>query len=147
MTKRIVAALVGLIAVFAGLIAVSWVIEGLQDITNPAVPLRLTILGEFITCLMAFGSLTISAQLLCFSISGRSSRSTSWVKPVLLGIGSFFPGFLFSLPLTILWARLTWPGDGQSYLAAMELSCYVGVAATIVCTVALLKKRSAQHTL
>jgi hypothetical protein len=59
---------------------------------------------------------------------------------VLLGGGFFFPGFIFSLPLTIIWARHTWPGDGQSDLAAMQVSCYIGVAAAIVCCVVLLKK-------
>jgi hypothetical protein len=59
---------------------------------------------------------------------------------MLLGIGFFFPGFVFSLPLTVLWARHTWPGDGQDYLAAMDASSCVGVAAAIICFVVLLKK-------
>lgn len=144
-SKRIVAAVVGVIAVFAGLIALAYAIEGIQDFTNPAVPVRLAILGEFIVSSMAFAALIIGIQLLRFSLSGRSERSTGWTKPVLLGIGSFFPGFVFSLPLTVIWARHTWPRDGQSYLAAMEVSCYVGVAVAIVCGVVLLKKRNVHH--
>lgn len=135
----------GVIGAFAGLVALAYAIEAIQDFTNPAVPVRLAILGEFIMCSMAFGGLTIGIGLLRFSISGRSERSTRWVRPVLLGIGSFFPGFVFSLPLTVLWADHTWPGDGQSYLAAIEVSCYAGVAVAIICTAVLLKKRNAHH--
>jgi hypothetical protein len=131
-SKRIVAAVVGVIAVFAGLVALAYGLEGIQDFTNSAVPVRLAILGEFILSSMAFAALIIGIQLLRFSISGKSERSAGWAKPVFLGIGSFFPGFVFSLPLTVVWARHTWPGDGQSYLAAMEVSCYVGVAVAIV---------------
>jgi hypothetical protein len=145
MSKRIVAAVVGIIAVFAGLFAVAYAIEGIQDFTNPAVPVRLAVLGEFIMCSLAFAALTIGIRLLRFSIAGRSDRSTVWVKPALLGIGSFFPGFVFSLPFTLLWARHTWPGDGQSYLAATEVSCYIGVAAAIICSALLLKKHNVPH--
>ena len=141
MWKRAVSSIAGAMAVFAGLVAVAYSIEAIRDFTNPAVPLRLAILGEFIMCSMAFAALTIGIRLLRFAWRGRSEGSSGWVRPVLLGIGSFFPGFVFSLPFTILWARHTWPGDGQSYLAAMEVSCYASAAAAIVCGVVLLKKR------
>ena len=131
---------------FAGLVGVVYIIEALEDFWNPAVPVRLAVLGVFLMCSMAFAALTIGVRLLRFSISGRSGRSASWVRPVLLGVGFFFPGFLFSLPLTLLWARHAWPGDGQSPLAAMEVSSYVGVAAAIICLVVLLKKRNVRGT-
>jgi hypothetical protein len=67
------------------------------------------------------------------------------MRPMLLGIGFFFPGFVFSLPLTILWARLTWPSDGQSDLAAMQVSLYIGLTAAIVCTIVLLRKRAVKR--
>jgi hypothetical protein len=145
MWKRIVASIVGAIAVFAGLVAVAYSIEAIQDFWNPAVPLRLAILGEFVMCSMAFAALTIGLRLLRFTWGGRNDGRSEWVRPVLVGIGCFFPGFVFSLPLTVLWARHTWPGDGQSYLAAMEVSCYVGVLAAVVCCVVLLRKRRQVH--
>jgi hypothetical protein len=146
MSKRMVAAVVGVIAVFAGLVTLAYAIEAIQDFRNPAVPVRLAILGEFIMCSMALAALTIAMRLLRFSFSGRSDRSNSWVRPVLLGSGFFFPGFVFSLPLTLLWARHTWPGDGQSVLAALEVSFYIGLAAATTCCVVLLKKRNVPPT-
>ena len=73
----------GVIAVFAGLVALAYTIEGIQDFTNPAVPVRLAILGEFIMSSVAFAALIIGIQLLRFSISGRGERSTGWANPVL----------------------------------------------------------------
>ena len=139
--KRTLAGALAVLAFFAGVLAVRYTIQALEDFWTPAVPIRLAILGELLMSSMAFASLTIGIRLLRFSISGRSDHGSSWAKPVLLGIGFFFPAFLFSLPLTLLWARYTWPGDGQSPLAAMEVSCYVGVAAAAVCCVVLLKRR------
>ena len=67
----------------------------------------------------------------------RSDPSSNWVRPVLLGIGFFFPGFVFSLPLIVLWARHTWPDDGKSYLGAIDASFYVGVPAAFICCAVL----------
>jgi hypothetical protein len=144
--KRIVASIVGAIAVLAGLVALVYSIEAIQDFWNSAVPLRLAILGEFIMCSMVFAALTIGLRLLRFAWRGRSNSSNGWMWPKVIGIASFFPGFVSSLPLTLLWARHTWPGDGQSYLAAMEVSCYVGVLAAVVCSVVLLRKRRQVRT-
>lgn len=144
MSKRIVASALGVIAVFAGLIALAYAIEAIEDFSNPAVPFRLAAVGELIMFSIALAALGIGIRFLRFGWRGSSNGSSGWVRPVLLGIGFFFPGFVFSLPLTILWARLTWPGDGQSDLAAMEVSLYIGVAAAVVCCAVLLKKR--RHT-
>jgi hypothetical protein len=141
MSKRIVASIVGVLAVLASLIAFAKAFFGLEDFRNPAVPLRVVGAGELIMCSIALAALGMGIRFLRFAWSGRTDPSSTWVKPVLLGIGFFFPGFMFSLPLTVLWARHTWPGDGQSYLAAMDASVCVGIAAAIICLVVLLKKR------
>jgi hypothetical protein len=146
MLKRIIGSTVGLTAVLAGLIALAYAIEGIEDFRNPAVPFRLFVASELVMCSMAFAGLGIGIQLLRFGWNGRSTGRSSWVRPVLLGIGCFFPGFVFSMPLTLLWARHTWPGDGQSYLAAMEVSCYVGVGAAIICSILLMKKHFVRPT-
>jgi hypothetical protein len=143
MWKRTVASIVGAIAVLAGLIGCAYTIEGFGDFRNPAVPFRLVAVGELLMCSMALAGLGIGVRLLRFGWSGRNGRDGSWARPVLLGIASFFPGFVFSLPLTVLWARHRWPGDGQSDFAAMEVSVYVGIGAAITCCVVLWRKRNA----
>jgi len=39
-------------------------------------------------------------------------------------------------------ARFTWSGDGESVFAAMRVSLYIGAAAAVICTTALLWKRA-----
>jgi len=140
MPKRIFAFTVGLLALVAGIIGLAYATEGISDFTNPAVSLRVSVLGEFLLCSMAFVAFGIGVRFLKFARYGRTDQSRSWARPVLLGIGFFFPGFLFSLPLTILWARHAWPGDGQSDFAAMEISVYAGIAAALICWLLLWKK-------
>ena len=146
MSKRIIAAAVGVVAVLASLIAFAKTFWGLEDFRNPAVPFRFAVIGELVMCAIALATLGMGIRFLRFAWSGRSEGSTTWMRPVLLGIGFFFPGLVFSLPLTALWARQRWPGDGQNYLAAMEASFYIGVVAAIICCVVLLKKRNVRRT-
>jgi len=143
--KRIVAFTVGLLALAASIIAIVYAAEGIEDFTNPAVPLRLAALGEILMCSMSFAAFGIGTRFIQFARHGRNRPSRGWTRPVFLGLGVFFPGFLFSLPLTILWARHTWPGDGQSDFAAMEVSVYTGLGAAVICWLVLWKKSRSRH--
>ena len=134
----------GVIAVLASVIPLDNAFFALQDLRNPGMPFRFAV-QELVMCAMAFVLLGIGIRFLRFAWSGRNDPSNSWFRPVLLGIGSFFPGFIVSLPLAMLWADHTWPGDRQSYLAAIDASFCVGVAAAIICFVVLLKKRNVRH--
>jgi hypothetical protein len=146
MSERIIASTVGVFAVLASLIPLQYAFFGLEDFRNPAVSFWSAAVFEFLACAIAFATLGMGIRFLRFGWSGQSDTSSGGVRPVLLGIGFFFPGFVFSLPLTVLWARHRWPGDGQNYLAAMEASFYVGVAAAIICCAVLFKKRNVRRT-
>jgi hypothetical protein len=141
MLRRILGSAVGALAVFASVICLYYAIQGIGDFRNPAMPLLLAATIQLVLWSMALVALGIGIQLVRFGWNGLSDRSTSQPRPILLGIGCFFPGFVFSLPVTVLWARYTWPGDGQSVFAAMEVSSYIGFATAIVACIVLLKKR------
>jgi len=145
MSKRIIAGILGAIALFASLLPLGYTFEIFRDFKNPDVNFRATALDGLLLFTIALTALVIGIRFLRFAGSGRGDRSSSWLRPLLLGVGSFFPGFVFSLPLTILWANHTWPGDGQSVFAAMEVSVYVGLAASIICWLLLWKKSSSRH--
>jgi len=132
--------------VFASLIAFAKAFWGLDDFRNLDVPFRVSAPAELIMCSIALAALGMGVRFLRFAWTGRSDPSSSWLRTVLLGIGFFFPGFVFSLPLTALWARHRWPCDGQNYFGALDASFCVGVVAAIICFVALLKKRNVRHT-
>ncbi len=146
MAKRIAASLLGVLAIAAGLVAFLYAFEGTEDFRNPAaMPFRFVVIGELVMFSMSLAALWVGVRLLRYAWSGDRGPSNSWVRPALLGIGCFFPGCIFSLPLTVLWAQHTWPGDGQSVFAAMEASFYVGVGTALICSIAFLKKHSARH--
>jgi hypothetical protein len=141
MAKRLIAGIVGTVAVFASVVSVGYALELLKDFQNPDVSFWLNVLGEFFMCSIALAGSWIGIRFLRFASSGRSQQSNSWVKPILLGVGLFFPGSVFSLPITILWVSRTWPGDDGKTNLAFEVSVCIGVAVAIVGTMMLLRKR------
>jgi hypothetical protein len=59
---------------------------------------------------------------------------------LLLGIGFFFPAFVFSIPFTMIWASYEWPGDGQASLGAMVVSFCIGIVGAVICCIVLVKR-------
>jgi VIT1/CCC1 family predicted Fe2+/Mn2+ transporter len=62
------------------------------------------------------------------------------VRAVITGVAFFFPGFLFSLPVTCAFAEHYYAGEAQASLAALPFSFVIGVVSAIACTVHLLRK-------
>ena len=145
MVKRLLVGIVGLVAVVGSLLPLGSALEILNDIKNHESPFWSNILGEILACWIAFMGLWIGARFLAFAFSGRTRQDTGWVTPVLLGIASFLPGFVFSLPLTMLLAHFTRPGNDEFDIIALITSCFIGVAAAILCGGILLKKRRSRQ--
>ena len=145
MSKRIIASAVGAIAVIASLIAFAKAFLGLEDFRNPAVPFRFAAIGELVLCAMALAALGIGIRFLTIRVVWAKSLGRQLGEANTSRHRIFFPGFIFSLPLTVVWASHTRPGDGQSGLAAMEVSFYVGVAVAIICGVVLFRRRNTRR--
>jgi purine-cytosine permease-like protein len=62
------------------------------------------------------------------------------MRAVLTGLAFFFPGFLFSLPLTCAWAEHHYAGEAQSSLGAIGPSFVIGLLSAAWCTIHLLRK-------
>jgi hypothetical protein len=116
--KRILTATVGVVALAGSAIATIYAAMALEDFRNPAVPFRLSLLGNLFMWSIALALLFGAIRFLRFAWSGRSTASKPWVRALVLGAGFFFPGFVFSLPLTLLWANHHWAGEAQSDLPA-----------------------------
>lgn len=99
------------------------------------------VLAHVMMCSIGLVALWIGARFLRFGWSGEWPESRGWMRPLVLGIGCFFPGFMFSLPITMVWSdyRHGAPGNG------IAISFYIGLLATIVYWIVLLKKRNAQR--
>lgn len=140
--KRVIASALGVAAFLAALIAVLPAIDLVGEARLPAVSFWFAGLGALFMLSIAFAELGIGVWFFRFA-HREHDVSVSWIVPVLVGIGCFFPGLLFSLPLTVIWARYTWTGDGQAVLAAIPFSLEIGIA-TAVFGSAVLVKRTAQ---
>ncbi len=62
------------------------------------------------------------------------------IRAVITGLAFFFPGFLFSFPITCTWAKHYYAGEAQGPLGAIFPSFTIGVLSAIGCTIYLLGK-------
>lgn len=140
MWKRVLASLVGIVAVIFSIVPFGSTFRLFRDLRNPAVPFWDALIILVVTLCVGFSALLIGIRFLRFGWAGKSKTSNAgWVRAFVLSVGCFFPGFVFSLPITLLWARYKWPGDGQSPLAAMQMSLYIGVLTSIVSGIVLIR--------
>jgi hypothetical protein len=62
------------------------------------------------------------------------------VGAVVTGVLFFFPGFVFSLPITTFWAVHYYAGEAQAVLGGLFPSFIIGIVAAVACTIHLLRK-------
>jgi hypothetical protein len=143
MLKQAMAGVVGLLAVTSGVLAFFNAAHACSFLKQPPLLTTQRILFSGLICLTAGA---VAVQFLRYSYSGESTEKEpiSMRHAALAGIGCFFPGFFLSLPLTMAWADLTWPGDGQASLAAVPVSFVIG-AITAVTAIILLTGRASQQ--
>jgi hypothetical protein len=141
MPKRIIAAIIGAFAVVAGIVACGYTYEVARDFGNPEVSFWPNVLGTVLMGTIALGGLTFGMRFLRFALLGRTSEERSRLSAVLLGLGCFFPGFVFSAPFAILWGLHKSHGNDQSDETGLIASLFIGVAAAIVGCVVLLRRR------
>jgi hypothetical protein len=124
--KRILSGVLGFLAVAGGIAILYGTVKSFVQPTPLWLNIAIDIAG------LAIGSAVLIlgfryVRYACCATLTLSSLEKSYV----VGVGCFFPGVVVSLPFSIYWARLTWPGDGQSVLAAMAVSVCIGVFATM----------------
>jgi hypothetical protein len=102
MAKRILATVAGALAILEAVSASGLAIRASEDFQNPAVGFWPTILGETIVCTAAFVGFGIGIRFLYFGWKGHDNQKPVWMRPTLITLGSFFPGFILSLPLAFL---------------------------------------------
>jgi len=145
MLKRMVAASVGVLAILASAVVGFYSIQAMGEFKDPNASFAFAALESFSLCSIAALMLWLGIRSAGFARTGRSQSRTGWVRAILLGVGSFLPGFVFSMPLTVIWSRYEWPGDGQAVLGAMAVSAYIGMGVVVICLAVLLKKKISRN--
>jgi hypothetical protein len=147
MAKRIVAGIVGVIALVACFFASFKVVEAFADahLTDVSAAPWWAITAELLMCSMALGALVIGFRFLDFALTGRSSGSGGrWLRPILLGCGLFFPVFVASLTVGLNWAyRMSHGEKDQNAIVALRISFFLGVLAALIGSVVLVRRARA----
>ena len=145
MAKRILAGIIGALALLACLFASAYAIMAIQDarpkdiVTAP----WWAIAAEIAMCSAAFGGLLIGIRFLGFAMSGRSMESGGrWLKPILLGVGLFFPVFLLLIlvGLYCVYHVRSHGNPDANAITVFKVSSVVGIAAAITGSGIFLRK-------
>jgi hypothetical protein len=96
---------------------------------------------------MGFVAFGIALRLLVFAATRHEGRNPLLLKLMLWGAGMFFPGFIFTVPLTVFCASRIWGwNDRQTPDVALFASAGLGVVSATVSVAWMLKKHHVQRT-
>lgn len=140
MWRRILAGLLGTLAVLAGNVAYGYARMASGDFQNPNVSFWTAILGTAIIWLLTLGAFGMGIHFLKYCFTGRFFRVSPWLRAPVLGTLSFFPGFILSAVPTVVLVSNRWPRDAGAYDLAMFISVFVGVATAVLIYLALLRR-------
>jgi hypothetical protein len=129
----------GALAILGGVYASLLALKASEDFRNPAAGFWPTILGETIVCAAAFVGFGIGIRFLYFGWTGHDKKKPAWMRPALISIGLFFPGFIISLPLAFLCATRVWGNPD----IALPISIGVGLISSSVCVCLYAKRQRA----
>jgi hypothetical protein len=108
MAKRTISAIMGLLAILAALAAAGYAVELFDDFRTFREQFWLDLAAEAVWCLMGFVAFGIALRLLVFAATRHEGRNPLLLKLMLWGAGMFFPGFIFTVPLTVFCASRIW---------------------------------------
>jgi hypothetical protein len=140
MSKRILAGILGTLAVVAGGVAYGYASASSEDFRNPSVSFGTATLFTGIMWLLTLGAFSMGIHFLKYCFTGDFFQLNPWVRAFILGAFSFFPGFILSAPPAIILAEKWWPRDILADNIAILVSvCFGAVSAVTVC-VALVRR-------
>jgi len=145
MWRRVLAGILGALAVLAGVIAYGYARMGYDDVGNPNVSFWTAILATRLMWLLTLGAFGMGVHFLNYCCTGKFSRVNPWARGLVLGALSFFPGFIVSaVPATLLVSK-RWPGDIQADNIALLTSVFVGTTLAVVVCVVLIRTRNRKY--
>jgi hypothetical protein len=129
----------GALAILAGVVAYEYARMASDDFSNPNVSFWTAILGTGLMWLLTLGAFCMGAHFLRYCCTGKFFRVNHWARALILGVLSFFPGFIVSAVPAELLVSKWWPRDIQADNVAMMASVLVGAASAVVVCVTLMR--------
>jgi len=140
MPKRIIAAIIGMLAMLAGVVACSYAYDAAWDLRSSGT-FWSDVAGALLMGAISLSALLLGMRFLRFAVLGRSSEIKSRFALVLLGLGCFVPGFIVSVPFAVVWEEHKYRGHDVSPPASFVVCLLIGVLTAIVGCVVLLRRR------
>jgi hypothetical protein len=141
MIRRIFSVIVGILAIFAGLYACGMTYEVAREFGSSSDHAWLQVVGIIVVGSIAFGGLTLGTRFVWFALEGKIPAFDGRIASALLGLGCFFPGFIFSFPVVMLCWAVHQANLDHAAEIALSISFSVGVTSAIVGCVLLFKRR------
>ena len=145
MWRRVLAGILGTLAVLAGIVASEYASMAFEDFRNPNVPFYMALLGAGLICLLTLGAFGMGIHFLKYCFTGTFFRINPWLRAFILGALSFFPGFILSAPPVLFLVSRRWPRNSGADEVAMLISAVVGGALAVVVFVSLVRKTGRYH--
>ena len=143
--RRLSAGILGTLAVLAGIVASEYASMSFEDFSNPIVPFYVALLGTGLMWLLTLGAFGMGVHFLKHCFTGMSFRINPWLRAFLLGVLSFFPGFILSAAPALFLVSRRWPRNSGADEVAMLISAVVGVALAVLVCVSLVRKARRNH--
>jgi hypothetical protein len=142
--KRVVAGTVGIFAILAACVSLLYALDAASDFKHAEQLRWADVLGILLIWSITLTAFGMGVRFLRFAWSNANAPIKGRLGAFLLGLGFFFPGFIFSLPVTLICAWRLWPGNLEKEEAALRASSGIGIVAAIICFAILLRKRSGE---
>jgi len=142
MPKRIFTLVLSVFALLAATAAAGALVRLQEDFANLNVDYWTTVAGVLVAGAMALVALGIGVRFLYFGFFGRHMASDVWLRPILVSIGLFFPGFVVSAFLSILLVSRFWSGRAANFDVALLISMGLGVATSLGGAIWMSQRRS-----
>ena len=140
MWRRVLAGLLGTLAVLAGYIAYGYASMNSEDFRNPNVSFWSAALGTGFMWLLTLGAFGMGIHFLKYSFTGEFFRVNLRLRALILGALSFFPGFFLLAAPALFLVSKRWPRDTHADDLALLISAFLGVALAVVVCLALLRR-------
>jgi hypothetical protein len=141
MWRRVLAGILGTLAVLAGAIACGYALMASDDFSNSDVSFWIALLGTGIIWLLTLGAFAMGIHFLKYCVTGKFFQVNPWARALVLGALSFFPGFIVSAIPAMLLVSKSWPREARAENVAILTSIFLGAALAVVVCVALIRTR------
>ena len=139
MWKRIAAGVLGLLAIISGVPGCGYATTAVGDfLTGNSVWIALS--GMLVLWLLTLGAFWMGADFLKFAVSGKPFRLRPRLRAAILGVLSFFPGFIFTLPFAFTYVSHWQPNDEDAPIRAVLVCASAGVVFAMLISMFLVRR-------